>query len=180
MNKTIFRFKFFDMPVSVARSAQIGTLILLILGTALAIFTTNLTPLDAFIAGILMTIIHWVSDLFHQYGHFVAAKQTGYRSTGTRLWWILGATRYPRNEKKLSHAIHVRRAIGGPIASLIILILFMGLGTALWNYTALSRLLVAWGIFINAVIFVGGALIPLKIGGLTTDGMILWRAWRQS
>lgn len=179
MNKTIFRFKFFDMPVSFTRSAQYGTLILVIICTILALFFTDLTPLDALIAGILATVIHWLSDFFHQYGHFFAAKMVGKPSIGLRTWWVLGTTRYPQDEGELLPQTHIRRAIGGPMMSLIVLILFLLLGAFFWSMGGMLQFLIAWGIFINLAVFTVGALIPLTIGGFNTDGATLLEQWRK-
>lgn len=179
MNKTIFRFKFLDMPVSVPRSAQVGTLILVIIGTAIALIFTDLTPLDALIAGILMMIIHWLSDFVHQYGHFFAAKRVQKPSTGLKLWWILGTTRYPSDEGDLSPQIHAKRAIGGPIASTLLLLLFIVLWIGFQSKGGVLQLLLAWGIFLNAGVFVSGSLIPASLGWFNNDGAILLRSWRE-
>lgn len=179
MNKTVFRFKFFDMPVSFTRSGQIGTAILIVICTILAVIFTDLTALDSLIAGILAMIIHWLSEFFHQYGHFFAAKQVGKPSIGIRTWWVLAATRYPQDEGELVPQIHIRRAIGGPITSVIVLIVLLILAALFWSMGGMLQFLIGWGIFIQIAIFILGALVPLKIGGLTTDGAILLREWRR-
>lgn len=178
MGKTIFRAKFFDMPYSVSRSTQISFGVMVILCAMLAGFLTDLTPLDALIAGIITTFIYYFSEVVHQYGHFFAAKQTGKPSTGLRLWFILGTTLYPSNEGQVKPSIHMRRAIGGPIASLILLIIFLFLGSFLWAFSDMARFIVGWGIFVNSVWYIGGALIPMQYKNFTTDGMTIWKAWR--
>lgn len=176
MNKTIFRFNFFDMPVSVPRSAQIGILILVIICTALAVYFTDLTPLDSLIAGILATVIHWLSDFLHQYGHFMAAKWSGKPSSGLRLWWILGTIRYPRDEGDLPPALHIRRAIGGPVMSMLVLIVFLLLWNMVGSYSPMAGFLLAWGIFVQLVVFTLGALTPVSIGNFNTDGATILKA----
>jgi|GEM_PF-2112988 len=179
MNKTIFRFKFFDMPVSVPRSGLIGSIILDVICTILALIFTNLTPLDALIVGILATSIHWFSDFIHQYGHFFAAKQVGKPATGLRVWWILGTTRYPENEGQLSPQTHAKRAIGGPVASAILLIIFLILWCFFGATGGALQFLLAWGIFINFFVFFAGALTPVSIGWFSTDGATLLQSWQQ-
>lgn len=179
MNKTVFRFKFFDMPVSFTRSAQYTTLILLVICTILAVIFTDLTPLDSLIAGILAVVIHWLSDFFHQYGHFFAAKQVGKPSLGLRTWWFLGTTRYPQDEGDLPPPLHIRRASGGPIMSTLVLIVFLLLGAYFWSVGGMLRFLIAWGIFLQVAVFTLGALTPLTIGNFSTDGAILLREWRR-
>ncbi len=176
MNKTIFRTKFFDMPVSVPRSALVGFLLMVIVCTVLAVYFTNLTPLDALIAGVLATIIHFLSDVLHQYGHFIAAKLTGKASSGLRLWWILGSIRYPDDEGELPPALHIRRAIGGPIMSLLVLIVFLILWMLAGSYSPMTTFLLVWGIFVQAAVFVLGAITPVSIGNFNTDGATILQA----
>ena len=179
MNKTIFRFKFFDMSVSVTRSAQYAFLILVLICTVLAVFFTDLTPLDSLMAGILATIIHFLSEFFHQYGHFFVAKQVGKPSIGIRTWWFLATIRYPQDEGELPPQLHMRRAIGGPIMSTLVLIVFLLLWAFFWSVGGMLQFLIAWGIFLNIAVFTLGALTPLTIGSFNSDGAILLREWRR-
>ena len=177
MEKEFFKFKFFDMPVAVRQSAVYGSLIIMIVLTIAAIAFTNLTILDAIITGIIGMLLHWLGDLVHQYGHFFAAKQLKYPSTGIVLWWVLSTTLYPKNEDVPSPLIHMRRAIGGPIAGFILAVVFTII-SVLWllNYSEFSRFIAIWGLLDYWGVFTIGALFPpLKIGPLATDGWIIWK-----
>jgi len=178
INKTVFRSKFFDMPFSGARSAQIALSVMVIFCTILASILTTLTPLDALIAGLIATFIFFASDVVHHYGHFLAAKQVGKRAIGVRFWWLFGTTRYPPNEGELTPTIHIRRAIGGPIISMVVLIGFLFLGSFLWRFSDMARFIIGWGIAVNAVWYVLGALIPIGFANFATDGMTILRAWQ--
>lgn len=179
MNKTIFKFKFINMPVTVVRSALFGSIGLLVLTTALAVFFTDLTPLDALIAGLLATFLHWFGEVLHQYGHFLAAEFVDKPSTGVRVWGILGTTLYPKNEGQVLPIAHIRRAIGGPIMSFFVLNAFILLAVVFWSVSDMFRFLVAWAIFEHIAIYTVGALIPVKIGNFSSDGGTILTYWRQ-
>jgi hypothetical protein len=181
MKTEVFKFKFFDMPVSVTRSAVISSLVLAVVLIIASVWFTNLLPFDALIAGIVGTLLHWFGCLVHHYGHFFAAKRTGYPSTDIVLWGLLGTTRYPKNEVKLAPAIHIRRAVGGPIASLILSVLVGLLAAAwLWSYSEFSRFISAWMLLDYIGVFTVGALFPpLTFNFLTTDGGTIWQQMRQ-
>jgi hypothetical protein len=73
----------------------------------------------ALTAAFIATLLHYLSVLVHQLSHAVAAARTGYPMTGIRIGFlgVLGSTLYPANEPALPAAIHIRRALGGPIGS---------------------------------------------------------------
>jgi hypothetical protein len=49
----------------------------------------------ALMGGLIAALLHVCSEVFHQLGHAVAARATGYPMTGIRLWWMLGSSLYP-------------------------------------------------------------------------------------
>lgn len=168
--RIIGRFKFVTMPVTIERSAQISTFVLLIVTIAIAVYLTHLTPLDCLILGLLMTALHWLGELLHQYGHYLMAEYIGKPATGTRLWWVLSITEYPSREQGVTPTMHIRRAIGGPIMSLFVLVGVLILAILFWNTGESLRLLLGWIIFEHVTIFVGGALMPLRMGNFSSDG----------
>jgi hypothetical protein len=181
MEQEIFKFKFGNMPVSVLRSAAIGSLILMISLSIAALFLTSLTALDVIIIGIIGTLLHWLGELIHQYGHFFAAKRVGHPSTGVELWWLLGSTRYPANEGKLLPQIHIRRALGGPIASAIFSVIITIISFVwLRGVSEASDFLAVWMMLENWLIFTIGALFPpISIGFFSNDGATIWQQVRQ-
>jgi hypothetical protein len=87
--------------------------------------------------------------------------------------WVLGGTLYPRDEPELPAAVHIRRALGGPIGSLL-LALVMGL--IAWGLRPLGGLLYGLTLFAfwdNLLFFTLGALLPLGF----TDGSTLMKYW---
>jgi hypothetical protein len=130
--------------------------------------------IDAILAGLGTAILHWVGLLIHHSGHAWAARRTGYPSSGLRLWWWLGASLYPKDETDLSPSIHIRRALGGPIAGALMGslsgLLAVVLRAAGFNVWLLAAFLAADCLLIYTI----GSLLPLGF----TDGSTILR-WRQ-
>ena len=125
--------------------------------------------------GLAGLILHWFSELTHQFGHAVAARRAGYPMTGLRLWGVLSTTLYPTDEPALPAEIHIRRALGGPIASL-------GLTVLAWALMLVARPAggpIWWlAIFFfteNLLVFTLQAFIPLGFN----DGATLWHWLRR-
>ena len=118
-------------------------------------------------------LLHWLADLLHQAGHAIAARSTGYPMSGLRLWFLLSSGLYPLDEPELPVRTHVRRALGGPIMSLIV-----------YHRRRCDRLLCVPQavptpgsrslLLDNLLIFTLGAFVPLGF----TDGGTLLRLWR--
>src|SRR5258706_526147 len=72
--------------------------------------------------GLLAVALHWLSEIVHHLGHAIAARRTGYPMSGIRLGFlgVLTSSVYPRDEPELPPALHIQRALGGPLASLAI------------------------------------------------------------
>ena len=77
----------------------------------------KLKPEQAILGGFLATLLHWFNEFWHNLGHAQAAKRTGYPMSGVCFVGPLGSSLYPPDEPTLPPHIHVRRALGGPIAS---------------------------------------------------------------
>ena len=156
-------------------SSYVGSILLLVLLSGVAIGVLKL-PVGAAIGGSLLAVIlHWVSDIAHHLGHAWAARRTGYPMIGIRLGTLglLGTSLYPPDEQTLPAAIHIRRALGGPTASLLFslfavvaALVLRPVGGALW-----------WvGVFFfldNLIVFTLGAFLPLGF----TDGSTLLQWW---
>ncbi|MCA9915235.1 MAG: hypothetical protein KC496_17900 [Anaerolineae bacterium] len=179
MKKEWFSFTFFGVPVLVRRSALVGSAILLILLTAAAVAFTALTPLDALIAGILATLLHWLGDLVHQYGHAMMAKRVGHPMRGLILAWVLVFSHYPRNEPEIAPELHMQRAIGGPIASAIVAAV-AGL-LALWMVPmgGMAAFLAWFFLLENLVVFaIGGLFPPVYLPFFCNDGGSILHWWQ--
>ena len=58
--------------------------------------------------------------LVHQLGHAWMAKRTGWPMAGIRFWSIFSTCTYPPDEPELPPEVHLRRAVGGPVASFLL------------------------------------------------------------
>ena len=167
--------KFAGLSLSARSSAITESTLLFIVLLGLAIGVLNLMIVEAVFGSMAAVILHWVASFSHQLGHAWAARRTGYPMRGIHFGplGLLSASLYPRDEPDLPAAIHIRRALGGPIGSLfasllagvIALFLFQSGGTPWW---------VAMFFFLdNFLVFALGSLLPLGF----TDGSTLIEWW---
>jgi hypothetical protein len=151
-------------------TALVGTIILWLGLTVVGILLLGYSLPKAILMGFAAMLLHWVADLLHQAGHALAARSTGYPISGIRLWGLLSSTVYPPDETSLPRSLHVRRALGGPIVSLLVsilaaaVLLLLHSGSWIW-WLDLFFLLD------NFLVFTLGALLPLGF----TDGSTLLR-----
>ncbi len=113
--------------------------------------------------------LHILTILVHHFGHALAAHSVGHPMIGIRLWGLLGTSVYPEDEAALPDFSHLRRAVGGPVLSLI----FVAVIARLHVTGPSARFLKAWLLVDNALGFVLGALLPLNF----TDGGTIRRYW---
>ncbi len=157
-------------------SALIASLLLWAILTLVATMLLDL-PLPNAILGALAAVgIHWLSILVHHLGHAWAARRTGWPMAGIAFVGLLAASVYPRNEPQLPADIHIRRALGGPFASLLLASFAALLALAARDTGGLAWFLALFLLLDNLFVFVLGALLPL---GFTDGSTILyWRAKR--
>ena len=160
------------LPITVGRSALIGSSVLWAAVSVLNLFLLQRVLGWSIIAGLVAVIAHWVAVLFHQLGHAWAARRTGYPMIGIRLWGVLSSSIYPPNEPPLPASVHIRRALGGPEASLLLSILSL-IGLLLVAPGKLGWWLGLFFFVDNFFTFTLGSLLPLGF----TDGTTLMQ-WR--
>jgi hypothetical protein len=156
--------------LSARPSAIMCSLLLWALYSALGGFLFKLPPDVAIVGGFLALVLHWFSELMHQFGHVWAGRRLGHAATGIQLWWVFSSTLYPTDEPALPTAIHLRRALGGPALSLlltivaaILFLVLLPVGGFAWRLAAVFTLQ-------NLLVFTIGFL-PLGF----TDGSTLLR-----
>ncbi len=157
------------LRISAVGSVLPAFILFWILLSVLGLILLHLDPAEAFIGGFLAALLHYLSELWHQLSHAWAARLTGYPMSGVRFWGFLGTSLYPEKEGNLPAQIHIRRALGGPIGSLL-LALIMGLLTLVLQPS--GGLLYALALFLfldNLFVLSLGALLPLGF----TDGSTL-------
>ena len=173
--RTIYLGKFLGLEFHAAPSVLVTIIVAV---TAFFLFLNKVLkwrPWTAVTGGILATALHYLSELWHQLGHARAAEQTGFPMKGVTLVGPLGVSVYPKNEGLLSADVHIQRALGGPIFSLL-LSLGAGLIAFLMQYLGgLPLFLAVFSFLDNLFFFTIGAFMPLGF----TDGSTLRTWWSQ-
>ncbi len=161
------------LTTSAAPSAAAGALFLLALFTFLGRAVFRLRPGAALTGGVLATLLHFFSELWHQSGHARAAERTGYPMTGVHFWGVLATSLYPPDEPELPGELHVARAWGGPRASVWFAAVGGLVALAMRPLGGISHMVSTLFALDNLFVFTLGALVPLPF--LETDGVILRR-----
>lgn len=160
-----------SLRFSAKPSAFIGALLLWVVLGTVGLVWLSLSPVEAMLGALVATLLHYLSETAHQLGHAWQARRTGHPMIGVQFWWLLSSSIYPPDEPELPARIHITRAFGGPLASLLVTVIagvlalvFFGLGGVVW-YVALFFFLD------NLLVFFLGAFLPLGF----TDGSTLLR-----
>ncbi len=128
---------------------------------------------QALAGGFLAVALHWASVLVHHLGHARAARGTGYPMTGVQFRGLIGISLYPPDEPALPGAVHRRRALAGPIASLLLGLAALPVAGLLRGRGGLPGWLATFMVVQNLGTLGLGAFMPLP----ATDGGTLLR-WR--
>jgi len=134
-----------------------------LLAGALAYLSARTLPDDQRMPLVLASIALWpTSELIHTAGHIISARQAGAPMDEVR-WSILAGTLYRDND--VTPRQHIGRAIGGPIASGVVALLWWlawrSLGKTLLGRVALAACLQ------NAFLALGSLLpLPWVDGGV--------------
>lgn len=168
------------MQVDLAPGFYIATVVLLAFFLVMGIALFHRGPANAIFGAFLLVILHWVNETFHNYGHFFAARRTGFPMDGVRLgstegMGLFGTSVYPDHEGELSAAVHIRRAIGGPASNTALGVVGL-IGTFVLLVVG-SRFAWVGVVFTveNLLVFGLGNFIPLGFN----DGTTLFHWWRQ-
>ena len=131
----------------------------------------------AVIFGFLGSLLHFIAVIWHHLGHAYVAYKVGYPMSSIRLWFLLATERYPKNEPTLAAEIHINRALGGPVASLLLSLLSLIVVLLLYSGT-LAYYLALFFLLDNFFIFCLGSLLPLGF----TDGstLLYWTRHKQA
>ncbi|MBV9547779.1 MAG: hypothetical protein JOY61_25675 [Chloroflexi bacterium] len=127
-------------------------------------------PLPAtLVAGLAVAALHASSVLFHHFGHALFARWTGHPMTGVRFWGGLATSVYPSDEPPLPATVHLTRAAGGPLASLLLGIILAAVTCSAARRSQVVSDLTLLGAFDNLFVLALGSLMPLSF----TDGATL-------
>jgi hypothetical protein len=154
-------------------SATAGALLLWVIFSLLGLKAFRLKASAALTGGLLATILHFVAELWHQYGHARAAERTGYPMDGVHLWGVLGTSIYPADEPELPAEVHVERALGGPRASATLAVAAGAVAALVRPFNQIAFMVASIFALENMAVFTVGAFLPLSF--LETDGAALQR-----
>lgn len=172
MPETIPIGRLAGLDLSARPSSIIGSLLLWALFTILGWFLwVDLGA--ALIFGLICTLVHWLSDLVHHLGHAWAASRAGHPMTGICAWFIFGQSLYPLDEPPLPGRVHIRRALGGPIASIMLGCLAGLLALLIQPGGSLIEWILIILMLDNLIMLGFGAFLPLGF----TDGSTLLAWW---
>ena len=157
--------------------AIVGSIVLFVLLSGIAIGVLHLPVGQAIVGSLLAVLLHWVSDILHHMSHAWAARRTGYPMIGIRLglFALLGTSLYPPDEPALPAAIHIRRALGGPIGSVLFTLAVAVTVLVLRPVGGVLYWLVVFLFLDNLGFFVMGSLTPMGF----TDGSTLLQWWNK-
>jgi hypothetical protein len=168
------------MQVDLAPGFYFATVAVLAFFLVVGIAVFHRSPANAVFGAFLLMLLHWVSETWHNFGHYTAARWTGFPMEGVRLgstegMGLFGTSIYPDHEGELSAAVHIRRAIGGPASNAVL----AGVGLLALIVLNLTGSHFTWvaGVFTieNLFVFVLGNFIPLGFN----DGSTLLHWWRR-
>jgi Zn-dependent protease len=173
MNRSIKLGTVADLELKAQPTVAAAFLAVWSLLTLLGVKWLRLKPQKAAAVGLVATLLHWFSTLWHHLGHARAAEQTGYPMAGIAFWGPLATSLYPHDEGAVAPALHVQRALGGPLFSLLLGLAAGLAGLLLRPFSRVAAALAGFTAVDNLLAFTLGALLPLKF----TDGGAILAWW---
>jgi hypothetical protein len=164
--------KLLGLSISFRRSAYASMVILFAALLAFGMAALDRPLFTAILGALAGVILYWSGETIHQLGHAWAAAGVGYPMTGIRYWGLLSTSIYPADEPPLPGSTHIRRALGGPLFSLIYS-LIAAVAVAIVQPASMLWWLAVWLTVCNVFIFTLGALLPLN----WTDGGTILKWW---
>ena len=161
-----------DLRPQVTSTACVAFTILWIAATAASFRFLSNGLLQAVLAGIMLSALHWVALFVHHFGHALAARSSGHPMVGVRLWWWLGTSLYPLDEVVLPAATHIRRALGGPLASAAFAVVASAVALVLRSRDNALWIGAGFVAIDSLIVFAVGSVIPLGFNDGST--LIRW------
>jgi hypothetical protein len=163
------------MEILLGKGFVLASVVLLVIYLLLGIALFGRRPANALFGAFILTALHWFNEIWHNYGHFTAARRTGFPMEGVRLGTALlvfATAIYPENEQELSAKVHITRALGGPIANAIL----GGVGVAATIVLVIAGSHFVWVAIVftleNLLIFTMGNFLPLGFNDGST--LLYW------
>src|SRR5690349_15886496 len=93
--------RFGGLDLIMRPSAWIGVVVLWAALAAGGLFLLKLPIFESLIGALAAAILHFASEMLHQFGHAIAARRVGYPMAGMRFWGVLATSLYPTDEPDL-------------------------------------------------------------------------------
>ncbi|MCW5850973.1 MAG: hypothetical protein KIT87_12940 [Anaerolineae bacterium] len=164
-----------DLLILAKQSVLVGFVLVWAVLIGVGLLIARLDPMTAILAGLAATLLHWVSDIFHHLGHAWAARRAGHPMSGILLYGVLGQSLYPKDEPPLPGRIHVQRALGGPLASLLMSVVAGLVVLALRPVGGAATWVALFWFVENLFVFTLQVFLPLGFN----DGATLLKYWGQ-
>jgi hypothetical protein len=164
--RVTYLFTIADLQIMALRSAFWGSWILWIVFTLVCRWVFDLSVSESIVVGFIGMLLHWLGEFFHNYGHSLAAKRTGFPMKGILGIWIVGMSVYPKDEPEIAPELHIQRALGGPIFSIVSGIVWGLIALYMRPEGGILYGLVAFFALENLFFYGFGAFLPLRF----TDG----------
>lgn len=168
--------QFAGLNVDARSSTLIAFVIIFLLLWLIAFFIISLPLGSAIIIAFIAAILHFGLELWHNLGHAFVARSTGYPMIGILFIGPLAMSRYPKDEIDLPANIHIKRALGGPVNSLVLSLILKIMAWSLRNDPNVLWWLLVFLFLDNLLVFTFGALLPLGF----TDGSTISYWMRES
>lgn len=169
MNRSFKLGETFGLQVKAQPTVLLSAIAIWVILSLLGMKLLKWRPEKAAAGGFLAMLIHFFSEWWHQLGHSQTAEQTGYPMIGMEFIGPIALSQYPENEGVLSPDVHIQRALGGPIFSLLLTIVSGLIALALRPLGGPALVLAYFSVADNFLVFTIGALMPLGF----TDGSTL-------
>ncbi len=173
MNREIRLFSFYGLTVTLIPAFFAGSAILLVLFSLIGTLALGLPVAQSVIGAGLAATLMWMSELIHQFGHAVAARAVGHPMIGISLgrYLFLGGSVYPTDEEDLTPTIHMLRATGGPVPSLIVSAILFPIALGLQSFGGMPFAVAAFLFGLNFFAYTLQVFLPLGFN----DGAVFWR-----
>lgn len=178
MNQAFWTGDILGMRVIAQRSIIPASIGLWIGLTIFAIIALGSGTVAALINALLAVLAHWINTTVHHQGHFSAANVVGHPLRHVVYWGLIGTDIYPSREGELPPRLHIQRALGGPIASLLTAIPLAVVALAWFVIVGNVWWVLLFALVDIIAVYVVGAFIPLHFIGLETDGSTLLKWWK--
>jgi Zn-dependent protease len=157
--------KVMGVPWVTTRRAWVSPIVFAVVGILLAWMMPSGEPTGMrLLIGVGYGALLYVAEVVHTIGHTVSGRAVGSPMTANVLTATLHSNEYAADTDAVARHVHIGRAIGGPLANLVV-----GLLAA----AALAQVASPWiRLFSQVNLLVGvGALLPIP----TIDGSVIWR-----